>query len=354
MTVLVNGQELTLSGTVGADWFDDGFTHPQIVQALASIEGDIVVRLNSGGGYAADGAAIHATFASYPGKVSIIVEGIAASAASLIAMAGDRIVMADGAVMMIHDPENFTIGNSDEHQKTIDELEAYATAYARVYAARSGKAMDECRTIMKATTWFDGPEAVAAGFADEIGPSKAKPVAAYDYRAYANAPTSLVTKARAKGWTMANYISPKPAASAERNSTMTDKERADALAADVARLTAELATATASATTAQAATETATQAAVKADRERRAAIMALDEAKGREALADHLFVAGQTVEQVQAALKVAPVAAAAPVDPAADYEATRLAGAEIAGRPAPEANHGWNKVTSRFNKRFSK
>lgn len=350
MSVIVNGQELTLSGTVGADWFDDGFTHPQVVQALAGLDGDITVRLNSGGGYAADGAAIHATFASYPGKVSVIVEGIAASAASLIAMAGDTIVMADGAVMMIHDPENFTIGNSEEHQKTIDELEAYATAYAKVYAARSGKTMEECRTIMKATTWFNGEEAVAAGFADEVGPSKAKPVAAYDYRAYANTPTALAAKARAKGWTLAKYTTPAASAANEKEPEMaTDKERADALAAELATLKVEKATADA----ALAAAKTAADEAVKADRERRTAIMSLDEAKGREALAEHLFATGMAVEQAKATLAVAP---AANTETPEGYEAQRLAGAELGGGNT-EADAGagaWAKVIAKRNAGFKK
>lgn len=347
MTVIVNGQELTLSGTVGADWFDDGFTHPQIVQALAGLEGDIVVRLNSGGGYAADGAAIHATFVSYPGKVTIIVEGIAASAASLIAMAGDRIVMADGAVMMIHDPENFTIGNSEDHQKTIDELEAYATAYAKVYAARSGKTMDECRAIMKATTWFNGDEAVAAGFADEVGPSKAKPVAAYDYRAYANAPTALASKAKTHGWTMAKYTQPKTAPAAEKDNKMTDKERADALAAELATLKAEKVAAETELAATKAEQEKLVAEAVSADRERRAAIMSLEEAKGREALAEVLAAEGMAAEKAKALLAAAPIAIV-------DGDDAPVVGAVLSGDPAVADNHGWSKVTSRFNKRFSK
>lgn len=347
MAVHVNGQELTLSGTVGADWFDDGFTHAQVVTALAPLEGGITVRLNSGGGYASEGAAIHATLKSYPGNVDLIVEGIAASAASLIAMAGDTISMSDGAVMMIHDPMNITIGNSADHAKTIEELEAYATAYARVYAARSGKTVDECREIMKAETWFTGEEAMEAGFADDTGEAKARTAAAYDYRVYARAPKRLVAQARSKGWSIANHLKTDAADVSAANS-LTDKETAsmaktlEELQADLAKANADL----------DAAKNAATDA-VKADRDRRAAIMSLDEAKGRDALAEALYLDGATAERAKALLSAAPAAtAAAPhVTTQEPFEAAKLSGTDLGGgKPGAEANHGWGKVTARYNK----
>ena len=356
MTVQVNGQEVTLSGTVGVDWFDDGFTHAEVVTALAGLDGDITVRLNSGGGIAADGAAIHAALATYDGSVHIVIEGIAASAASLIAMAGDRITMADGAVMMIHDPLNVTYGNSADHAKTIEELEAYATAYAKVYARRSGKPAAECRDIMKAETWYDGDEAVAAGFADDTGEQKAKPVAAYDYRAYANAPKRFAAQAKAKGWSMAKIAertadvsAVTPTKTTETSSMKTIEE----MQAELAKATAALATAEAKAKADLDAATAATADAVKADRDRRTAIMKLDEAKGREALAEHLFAAGNTVEQAKATLSVAPAANAETPE---NYEAARMAGAELAGGgdKQTDTKAQWAKVIARANKRFNK
>lgn len=354
MTVQVKGQEVTLSGTVGVDWFDDGFTHAEVVTALAGLDGDITVRLNSGGGIAADGAAIHAALATYDGNVHIVVEGIAASAASLIAMAGDRITMAEGAVMMIHDPLNITIGNSADHAKTIEELEAYATAYAKVYARRSGKSAAECRDIMKAETWYDGDEAVAAGFADDTGEQKAKPIAAYDYRAYANAPKRFAAQAKAKGWSMAKVNDAAPSAANQEDTEMTEKERADALAAELATLKAEKAAAEAKVKADLEAATAAADAAVKADRERRTAIMALDEAKGREALAEHLFAAGNTAEAAKAVLALAPAPVAA--ETPENYEAARMAGAELGGGgdKQTDTKAQWAKVIARANKRFNK
>lgn len=358
MTVQVNGQEVTLAGTVGAFWFDEGFTHAEVVTALAGLEGDITVRLNSGGGIAAEGAAIHSALVSYDGEVSVIVEGIAASAASLIAMAGKHITMADGSVLMIHDPQNYTFGNSADHAKTIEELEAYATAYARVYAKRSGKTVDECRDIMKAETWLDGEAAVAAGFADAAGAAKGKPMAAYDYRAYAKAPKRLVAQAKAKNWSMpfpADH-SPTPAASAAtEESEMTEKERADALAAELATMKAEKATAEKAAADARAAAEQAVADAVKADRERRTAVLALEGAKGREALAEKLLMTKMSVDEIKDMLEVAPKAEAKSdaVESPENYEAQRLAGAAVnggvqGGKPAAKAS--WSKVVARFNK----
>jgi ATP-dependent Clp protease protease subunit len=356
MTVQVKGQEVTLSGTVGAGWFDDSFTHAEVVTALAGLDGDITVRLNSGGGIAADGAAIHAALATYDGNVHIVVEGIAASAASLIAMAGDRITMADGAVMMIHDPLNVTYGNSADHAKTIEELEAYATAYAKVYARRSGKSAAECRDIMKAETWYDGDEAVAAGFADDTGEQKAKPIAAYDYRAYANAPKRFAAQAKAKGWSMAKVHENTAEVSAVPNTKTTETssmKTIEEMQAELAKATAALAAAEAKAKADLEAATAAADAAVKADRERRTAIMALDEAKGREALAEHLFAAGNTVEQAKATLAVAPAANAETPE---NYEAARMAGAELAGGgdKQTDTKAQWAKVIARANKRFNK
>jgi ATP-dependent Clp protease protease subunit len=358
MAVHVNGQELTLSGTVGEMWFDDGFTHTEVVTALAELEGDITVRLNSGGGIASEGAAINSALATYDGKVDVVIEGIAASAASLIAMAGTTITMTEGAVMMIHDPLNMTIGNSADHAKTIEGLEAFATVYSRVYAKRSGKTAAECRDIMKAETWFTGEQAVAAGFADKTGTTKSKAVAAFDYRAYAHAPKRLTAQAKARNWSIADH-QPDDAASAidapadkEINMALpTDKERADALALEVATLTAAKAIAETALSAATAAATQATLDAVAADRKRGEDIDALPEAKGREALAKHLFTEGFTVDKAKAMLAVSPAAVAAVTEPVAPVaDAAALASAALS-RVAPVAadNHGWGKVIASLN-----
>jgi ATP-dependent Clp protease protease subunit len=302
MAAILEGGKLRLSGYVGDYYFEDGFTSSDVVHALAQIEADaeLDVHLNSGGGIATEGAAIHALLSARSGVTNIIVEGIAASAASLIAMAGDTVTMSAGALMMIHDPSGYTFGTSQDHSKTIEGLEAMATAYARVYAEKSGKTPEECREIMKEERWLSPPEAVAEGFADDTTENRGAAVAAFDYRMFAHAPKSLTALAKKKNWSMSTKAAaPVAHTRSQEESSMTDKERAEQLAAENAKLKTDLAASTASVET-----------AVKADRDRRASIMALDEAKGREQLAEHLFTTGSTVDQAKATLAVSPKVAA--------------------------------------------
>ncbi|MCB1466797.1 MAG: Clp protease ClpP [Rhizobiaceae bacterium] len=187
--------ELRLHGVVGDD-FDAAR-----VQTALKAGGDVTVTLNSGGGIASEGAAIYALLAAHPGRVTVDVIGIAASAASLIAMAGDAITMRAGAVLMIHDPMNITVGNSSDHAKTIEELEAYAKSYAKIYAARSGKSEKQCRELMKSETWFDGEQAVAAGFATHTDSRQAEPFAHYNYERYRHAaPAFAAARNEKAGW----------------------------------------------------------------------------------------------------------------------------------------------------------
>lgn len=318
MAAVLDGQTLTLTGFVGDNWFGDGFTYDDVMVALASITdtSELLVVINSGGGYASDGAAIHAMLARRSGITNVLVDGVAASAASLIAMVGDKITMSAGSVMMIHDPANVTFGTSADHQKTIEMLEAQATSYARVYAAKSGKSADECRAIMKAETWMTPDEAIAKHFADATNDNEAHAVAAFDYRVYAHASQELKAVAKANGWTMAKATRKTPTASApvtprqkKETPTMTDKTTADGKTANT-----------------EAAASTAAYEAVKADRERRAAIMALPEAKGREALAEHLHASTEmTVEQVKSALAAAPAVQTEPQPSQAAYDQSRAA-----------------------------
>lgn len=332
MAAILDDGKLRLSGYVGDYYFDDGFTASDVVLALAEVEpdADLTVHINSGGGIATEGAAIHALFSARPGTTDIVVEGIAASAASLIAMAGDTVTMSSGAVMMIHDPSGFTVGTSADHSKQIEALEALATAYARVYAAKSGKTADECRTIMKEERWFTPAQAVEAGFADATTEGLITAVAAFDYRAYAHAPKRLTALAAKKDWRLPDADSQAARSAAQpgqhEETSMTDKERADQLAAELATLKQN-----------QPDMAKATADAVKADRERRAAIMGLDETKGREKLAERLSTSTMSLEDVKATLADAPKAETGPTD-AASHEQRRLNGEGLNGGTKPAAS----------------
>ncbi len=191
--------EITFSGVVGID-----FDPETVSDALALCSGPVRIRLNSGGGIAFDGAAIHAVLSDYRGHKTIIVQGIAASAASVMMMAGDRIEMAAGSVLMIHDPsQDITSyrGTSEEHRRVADSLDTISEAVAQIYARRSGKPISEIRQIMAAESWFTPEEAVAAGFADvALTDGEQAPPAEFDYRAYAHSPSNLIQMAVRNDW----------------------------------------------------------------------------------------------------------------------------------------------------------
>lgn len=213
--LIVNG-ELVLYGFVGdADWDTQSFTALDVLEALLLMSGDVTVRLNSGGGIATEGLAIYNALRLHAQrngvKVKIIVDAAAISAASLIAMAGDTVVMNAGALMMIHDPSAFTFGNADEQRESADVLDKMADQFAAIYAEKAGITVEAARAIMKAETWYTGEEAVKAGFADEVAEVAQKAVALFDYRLYRQSPSSLTTLATAS----ASLFQPKAAVAAQ-------------------------------------------------------------------------------------------------------------------------------------------
>jgi len=189
--------ELHLYGTVGQSfWGEEAFSNADVVAALKDMEGDLTVFLNSGGGIVFEGTAIYNALRAYPGKKRVIIQGIAASMASVIAMAGDEIVMGEGALMMVHDPAQlFTEGRGTEedHLRMANGLGKAAVSMARIYARRTGLSIDEVRAIMKPETYMDGPEALAKGFATELSEDldTAQDAAAFDYTMYRHAPPAL-------------------------------------------------------------------------------------------------------------------------------------------------------------------
>lgn len=202
MKATLLNSELILHGSVGLDfWEDDGLVSGDVRAVLVGMDGEITVRLNSGGGDAFEGAAIHSVLSAYPGKVTVYVEGIAASAASLIAMAGDEIVMTEGSMMMIHDPSGMTWGTADDHRWQADALDKIATEYAGIYARRCGSTPEKVREDMKAEIWMGGEEAVERGFADRVEKRETAVAAyAFPYQKFASAPERLVAMAREQSW----------------------------------------------------------------------------------------------------------------------------------------------------------
>lgn len=198
--------ELILYGTVGASfWDEEYFTSAWVREQLSGMTGDLDVRINSGGGLAHEGQAIYTQLRDYAankGAVTVIVDAVAMSAASLIAMAGDRRVIRDGAYMLIHDPASpFTDGRGTEadHLRLAQQLRVISNAYAEVYATRAGVTKDDARQIMRDETVLDGEAAVLMGFATEVEQEPAKVAATFDYRIYAHAPEGLRERSRSLG-----------------------------------------------------------------------------------------------------------------------------------------------------------
>ena len=156
----------------------------------------IDLRLNSPGGSVFDAVAIHNALSRHAGTVTVWIDGIAASAASYIAMAGDGIVMPENAFLMIHDPSGLVMGNAADMRDMAGTLDKIAASMMRGYAARSGKPEDEIAAFMAAETWFDAAEALDAGLATRM----AEPVriaASFDIGRFRNAPPDLVEAVKA-------------------------------------------------------------------------------------------------------------------------------------------------------------
>lgn len=146
-----------------------GTTAADFIKDLRDIKAtSITVRINSPGGDVFDGIAIHNALQRHKADVTVYVDGIAASAASFIAMAGNTVLMSKHSQMMIHDASGFAYGPADDMRKMADILDKSSNTIASMYAAKSGGTTDEWRQKMRDETWFTDQEAVDAGLADGI------------------------------------------------------------------------------------------------------------------------------------------------------------------------------------------
>jgi ATP-dependent protease ClpP protease subunit len=152
-----------------ADDYWGGISAVMVKDALSEMSGDMTVRINSPGGDVYDGITILNYLRQYDFKVTVQIDGLAASAASFIAMAGDEVVIMPNAEMMIHDALMFTIGNAAELRNDADRLDKISDNIANAYSARAGGEPKAWRKLMLAETWFSDSEAVAAGLADKVG-----------------------------------------------------------------------------------------------------------------------------------------------------------------------------------------
>jgi ATP-dependent protease ClpP protease subunit len=159
---------LQIFDQIGEDWFGgSGISAKAFSDALMSVgPGPLVVEINSPGGNVWDGLAIYNMLRGRNAQVTTRVVGIAASIASIIALAGDTVEMADASLFMIHDPSGMVAGTSEDMRKMADALDQHAEILAGIYAKCTGKPVAQIRAAMSAETWFTAQEAMQFGFAD--------------------------------------------------------------------------------------------------------------------------------------------------------------------------------------------
>jgi ATP-dependent Clp protease, protease subunit len=158
---------------IGVDWWSgDGVTAKRVAAALRSMgAGPVTVSINSPGGDLFEGMAIYNLLREHDGEVTVKVLGVAASAASIIAMAGDTVQIARAGFLMIHNTWAAVVGNRHDMQEAADTLKPFDEAMASIYAAKTGQEKKAMAKLMDAETWIGGERAVEDGFADDLLPS---------------------------------------------------------------------------------------------------------------------------------------------------------------------------------------
>ena len=238
--------ELMMFGTIGSDWYGEGITAKSVDAALKDMGavGEINVRANSGGGDVFEGTAIYNALVKHPAKINMIIEGVAASCMTLIAMAGDTITIAENAHWMIHNARGMAYGTADELRQYLTLLDNADAMIRKTYSARTEIDDDELIEMMSFDNWMTAQEALDNGFVDAIDPvkSKAKPhVTPED--SISRTPTQITPErlAAASGYLLAlsaivqpkapTGSSPQPVPPITKDDTMNKKLRARCVAA---------------------------------------------------------------------------------------------------------------------------
>lgn len=164
-----NERTLFLNGTIAEEsWFDDDVTPQLFKDELNSGDGDITVWINSPGGDCVAAAQIYNMLSAYKGNVTIKIDGIAASAASVIAMAGNRVLMSPVSMMMIHNPATIAFGDHNEFAKAIEMLDEVKESIINAYVIKTGLSRTKLSHLMDSETWMNANKAIELGFADDV------------------------------------------------------------------------------------------------------------------------------------------------------------------------------------------
>lgn len=191
---------------IGEDWWTGGgFTSKRMAGALRSLgKGPVTVAINSPGGDMFEGISMYSMLREHPGEVTIKVMGLAASAASIIAMGGDTVQISRPGFLMIHNCWLLVAGNRHELRDVADQIEPFDAAMADVYAARTGDPVEQMAKLMDRESWIGGSAAVEQGFADALLDSEA--VKKGDAKASAAAVRRLESALRASGMSKSEAV----------------------------------------------------------------------------------------------------------------------------------------------------
>lgn len=174
-SVSSNNQELILDGPIASDtWWGDEVTPDLFREELKQHAGNLTVVINSPGGDVFAGLAIYNALVNHNGNVTVRVDGLAASIASVIAMAGDKIIMSPGSMIMIHRPSVYAAGTVDDMEKAKDVLMKIEEGITPIYAKRTGLSDEKIAELLEAETWMLADKAVELGFADEVSETPEK------------------------------------------------------------------------------------------------------------------------------------------------------------------------------------
>lgn len=174
-SVSSNNQELILDGPIASDtWWGDEVTPDLFREELKQHAGNLTVVINSPGGDVFAGLAIYNALVNHNGNVTVRVDGLAASIASVIAMAGDKIIMSPGSMIMIHRPSVYAAGTVDDMEKAKDVLMKIEEGITPIYAKRTGLSDEKIAELLEAETWMLADKAVELGFADEVSEAPEK------------------------------------------------------------------------------------------------------------------------------------------------------------------------------------
>ena len=165
-------------------WLFGGISAADVAAQLAKVKGALEVHINSGGGDVFDGIAIGNAISAHKGPVTTVVDGLAASIASVVAQSGQDRVVQPGSMMMIHDAWGGCQGNAADMAKFAQVLDKNSDNIAQIYASRAGGTAGEWRAVMREETWYTAEEAVAAGLADRVGDDQAELPDGLDLAAY--------------------------------------------------------------------------------------------------------------------------------------------------------------------------